>query len=57
MSLEAGKGVMESTTEFYSNFKLSIVIPAYNEQATIRETIDSVVDSLYNKEIIIFLFG
>jgi glycosyltransferase involved in cell wall biosynthesis len=44
---------MESTTEFSSNFKLSIVIPAYNERATISEAIDSVLNSPYKKEIII----
>ena len=44
---------MESNTEFSSNFRLSIVIPAYNERATIKKAIDSVLNSPYNKEIII----
>ena len=44
---------MKSNTEFLSNFRLSILMPAYNEKATLKEAIDSALDSPYNKEIIV----
>lgn len=39
--------------EFSKKFRLSIVIPAYNEQATIKEAIGLVLNTPYQKEVIV----
>jgi len=44
---------MPSSTHFSNDFKLSIVIPAYNERNTIQKAFEAVAASPYKKEIII----
>ena len=39
--------------EFGSDFKLSIIMPAFNEMDTIDEILDLVLSTPYSKEIII----
>jgi len=40
-------------TEIKTDFLLSIIIPAYNEKATIRELLETVITTPYTKEIIV----
>jgi glycosyltransferase involved in cell wall biosynthesis len=44
---------VEVHTEHLNGFRLSIIIPVYNEKATIRETVESVLNTPYSKEIIV----